>query len=221
MSKFKGKYRIESTRLQNWNYGWDGVYFVTIVTKNRQCFFGEISKTKQMILSEIGKIAEQSWIEIPSHFPFVELDEFVVMPNHIHGIIIINKKGFIRKINDEIDLAKSQTTDWNYNDFLDLESDPIDCRDKACLVSTADNSNQNDQNKSEGQKRFRNPGKNNLSSIIGSYKSAVSNKAHLIDMLFDWQNLFDDRLIRDEKGLNKVRGYIRNNPKNWHSDNFQ
>lgn len=181
MSKFKGKYRIESTRLQNWDYGWDGAYFVTIVTKNRECFFGEISKTKQMILSKIGEVAEKFWLKIPSHFPFVELDKFVVMPNHVHGIIIINKKGYIQKINGEIDLAKSQTIDWNHDDFPDSEYNPVDRRDKACLVSSANDSNQNDQNKSEGQKRFRNPGGNNLSSIIGAYKSAVSNKVHLID----------------------------------------
>ena len=78
------------TRLQNWNYGWNAIYFVTICTKNREYYFGNIAD-KKMQLSEIGKIAKKYWNEIPKHFPFVELNEFVVMPNHIHGIIIINK----------------------------------------------------------------------------------------------------------------------------------
>ncbi len=218
MSKFKGKYRVESTRLQNWNYGWDGAYFVTIVTKNHECFFGEITRDKQMVLSEIGEIANELWYEIPSHYPFVELDEFVVMPNHVHGIVIINKKGLIQKINDEIDMAKSQAYDWSYKDFIKLDDDPIDRRDKARLVSKPTEPNKPPQ--TEGQKRLRNPGKNNLSSIIGSYKSAVSNNAHLIDKLFDWQGRFYDRLIRDDKALNIVRNYIRNNPKSWQNDDY-
>jgi REP element-mobilizing transposase RayT len=88
--KFQNKYRIESARLQNWNYSWNGFYFVTICTKNRECFLGNITDGK-MKLSDIGKMARKYWLEIPNHFPFVQLDAFVVMPNHVHGIIIIDK----------------------------------------------------------------------------------------------------------------------------------
>ncbi len=88
--KFKNKYRIASTRLQTWDYGWNGAYFVTICTQNRECFFGKIVNG-DMRLSETGKIAHNFWIEIPDHFPFVKLGEFVVMPNHVHGIVIIDK----------------------------------------------------------------------------------------------------------------------------------
>ena len=88
--KFKNKYRIETTRLQNWDYGWNAAYFITICTHNREHYFGEIADGKIRI-SEIGEIAEKYWFEIPVHFPFVKLDAFVVMPNHIHGIIIIDK----------------------------------------------------------------------------------------------------------------------------------
>lgn len=90
MNKFQNKYRIPSARLQHWNYGWNAPYFVTICTKNRKCFFGNITDGKKE-LSEIGKIAEKYWLEISNHFPFVKLDTFVVMPNHIHVIIVIDK----------------------------------------------------------------------------------------------------------------------------------
>jgi len=90
MDKFKGKYRIPSNRLQNWDYGWNAQYFITICTQNREYFFGDVINGK-MVLSEIGKMAEKYWHEIPEHFPFVKLDAFVVMPNHIHGIIEIAK----------------------------------------------------------------------------------------------------------------------------------
>ena len=88
--KFQNKYRIESTRLQKWDYGWNASYFITICTKKRKHYFGEI-QNGEMLLSEIGIIAQKYWYEIPEHFPFVILDEFKVMPNHIHGIITINK----------------------------------------------------------------------------------------------------------------------------------
>jgi len=88
--KFKNKYRIPSARLQNWDYGSNGAYFITICTQHKEHFFGEIVET-QFIASELGKLAEQFWMEIPNHFPFVELGNFVVMPNHMHGILIIDK----------------------------------------------------------------------------------------------------------------------------------
>ncbi len=90
MEKFKGKYRISSARLQNWDYGWNALYFITICTQNRELFFGEIINHK-MQLSEIGELSKKYWFEIPEKFSFIKLDEFVVMPNHIHGIIEIAK----------------------------------------------------------------------------------------------------------------------------------
>ncbi|MBI9056648.1 MAG: hypothetical protein JEZ01_02640 [Labilibaculum sp.] len=90
MIKFQNKYRIPSARAVWWNYSNEGSYFVTICSHKRQFFFGDVSDQK-MELSSIGKLADQFWSEIPYHFPFVKLHAFVVMPNHVHGIIeIIN-----------------------------------------------------------------------------------------------------------------------------------
>ena len=89
-NKFQNKYRIPSARLQTWDYANNGAYFITICTQNREHFFGNI-KNGIMQLSEIGKLAAQFWHEIPNHFPMVELGNFVVMPNHVHGILIIDK----------------------------------------------------------------------------------------------------------------------------------
>ncbi len=87
MEKYQNKYRIKTNRLQNWDYGWNGAYFVTICTKNREHYFGNIYDDK-IKFTNIGKLAEKYWSEIPKHFPFVKSDVFVVMPNHIHEIII-------------------------------------------------------------------------------------------------------------------------------------
>ncbi len=90
MALFKGKYRIESARLARWDYSSNGGYFITICVANRCSVFGDV-KDKKMALSQLGKRAADCWQEIPVHFPFVKLDEFVIMPNHVHGIIFIDK----------------------------------------------------------------------------------------------------------------------------------
>ena len=88
MTLFRNKFRIESARLQGYDYRHPGYYFVIICTKNRICFFGDIYD-HQMHLSRCGDFANHYWIEIPQHCPMVKLDEFVIMPNHVHGIIRI------------------------------------------------------------------------------------------------------------------------------------
>jgi len=78
----------KSPRLKGYDYTTPGYYFVTAMVKNRECVFGEIQNGK-MVLNDWGKIAYQNWKEIPIHFAHVELDEFIIMPNHVHGIICI------------------------------------------------------------------------------------------------------------------------------------
>jgi len=71
------------------DYSTEGVYFITICCHDRESFFGRLIDNK-MILSVIGEMASRFWKEIPEHFNHVRLDEFVIMPNHIHGIIILD-----------------------------------------------------------------------------------------------------------------------------------
>lgn len=80
----------KSIRAKWWDYGWNGAYFITICTKDKQHFFGKI-ENKKMTLSSVGVITDVLWHQIPKYYPFVELAEFVVMPNHIHGILILDK----------------------------------------------------------------------------------------------------------------------------------
>ena len=85
---YKNRYRVESARLKNWDYSANGYYYITICTKDRIHYFGNIIND-EMILSKIGNMAYKYWQEIPNHFPFVRLDEFIIMPNHVHGIVVI------------------------------------------------------------------------------------------------------------------------------------
>ena len=88
MTLYKNTFRVESTRLEGYDYSQPGEYFVTICTDKHNCLFGKVIKEK-VELSSVGQIAKKCWKEIHNHFYNIELDEFVIMPNHIHGIIII------------------------------------------------------------------------------------------------------------------------------------
>jgi len=89
---YRNRYRIPSTRAPFWDYGWNGAYFITICTKNRENYFGEISDGK-IELSEIGEIARQEWLKTFEMRPDMKLTmgEYVIMPNHFHAIIIIGE----------------------------------------------------------------------------------------------------------------------------------
>ena len=96
--KYKDQYRTETTRLKGWDYASTGHYFVTICEKNRRCVFGSIVD-KTVALTPLGTVVMECWKEIPKHFPFVELDTFCIMPNHIHGIIVIKTDGSVETQN--------------------------------------------------------------------------------------------------------------------------
>ncbi len=77
-----------STRLRSYDYSQAGSYFVTICAQNRECLFGNVTDG-EMHLNAAGAIVQTVWDDLPNHYPNVELDRFVVMPNHVHGIIVI------------------------------------------------------------------------------------------------------------------------------------
>ncbi|WET00629.1 transposase [Flavobacterium sp. YJ01] len=188
--KFQNKYRISSIRSQWWDYGWNGAYFITICTQNREHYFGEIQNSK-MILSHVGIIADLLWHQIPTHHKNVELGDFVVMPNHIHGILIINKP----------------------LDNVDTDTGRVDTGHALYLPSSSSSS--------PGSQRFQNIGKNTISSIVGSYKSAVTKHANRLGYPHQWQKLFYDNIIRSNNDYQRISDYIVSNPENWAKDKFK
>jgi len=88
MTLYKSRYRIESTRLEGYIYSSPGEYFVTICTQGHKCFYGDITG-EEMHMNESGIIAKNNWEEISKRYLNVQLDEFIIMPNHIHGIIVL------------------------------------------------------------------------------------------------------------------------------------
>ena len=83
------KHQRRSIRLRGYDYSQPGAYFITMCTRDRECLFGDVVDG-HMELNKYGKIAMQRWLEIPMHYPNVSLDECIIMPDHIHAIIIIN-----------------------------------------------------------------------------------------------------------------------------------
>lgn len=190
MDKYKNKYRMASTRLPNWDYGWNGAYFITICTKNREHFFGGISDGV-VELSPIGHIANSCWYEIPHHFPFVELGAHIIMPNHVHGIIIIQKSVDARDNNVETQ---------------NIASLPPSSRPPTPPSTT-----------NKPKNRFG-PQSQNLASIVRGFKIGVTKNARQINEDFAWQQRYWDHIIRDENEYQRIHQYIINNPQKWEND---
>ncbi len=192
--KYKDKYRIDSTRLPAWNYATDAAYFVTICTDRKKYFFGEVVQS-EMQRSPIGEIAHKLWYEIPNYFSNCQTDAFCVMPNHIHGILIIN-----------------QTQEDAMNPRIQEE-------DAMNRVSTS----QRGDGRRGGVTGLFNPmlSKNSLSKIVRWYKGRCKFEINQIYQGFGWQKRFHENIIRDQFALDRIRQYIINNPINWERDREQ
>jgi REP element-mobilizing transposase RayT len=154
--QFKGEYRVESIRLPNRDYATNGWYFVNICTQNRTCFFGNVV-AGQMQLSEVGKIAHQFWAEIPNYFPNTYIDAYAIAPNHVHGIIAID-----RALTSSI--IASTTTN-------------VETRNFASLHHHEQNSGyqqQLDTQKTDRTNKFARLKPGSLQAIMHAYKSAVT-----------------------------------------------
>jgi putative transposase len=182
--KFKNRYRIASARLRNWDYSSDSAYFLTICTAHRQHFFGDIINL-EIQLSEIGQYANKCWLAIPDHFLNFYLDEFVIMPDHIHGIVVIEKP---------------------YSDNGGFNA--VETGHALSLPQT-----NADEQTAKPHFRFRNQGKNTISAMVGSFKSAVTKYCNENKLPFGWQPRFHDHIIRNSVEFYSIRNYIINNPR--------
>ena len=210
MTKFKNTYRIESTRLKDWDYSIPWWYYVTINTKNHVDSFGRIENGK-MVLNEFGKIAEEEWFATKKLRKNVELDYYIIMPNHIHGIIIINGSE-LETHQVDAHLAETHRIDANPVETHPEEIHRID----AGPVETHRVRLTKEEQKPDAFDASVRIIKNCLSDIIRGFKSAVTKRIHEMGYQnFSWQPRFYDRIIRNEKELYNVRNYIERNPIKW------
>jgi len=176
-------------RLRYFDYSQNGYFFITICVKDKKEYFGNIEKNK-IILNDCGQIAQNCWLQIPKHFPHAILDEFIIMPNHVHGII---------QIDNDIDDGNKYVGN---KDFCSLQPNGIDLNENICSPQP-----------------WQTKLSRSLSSIIRGFKIGVTKWCRNNNKCdFQWQKSFYDHIIRDEQPLYNIRQYIRNNPVNWSGD---
>jgi len=194
------KHNRHSIRLQGYDYAQPGVYFITIVAHDRKCLFGEIVNGN-MRMNECGEMAQQCWLEIPNHFPQTQLDEYIIMPDHIHGIIIINDFPIVGAKN-----------------FSPL---PFDPSPRSCQSSpqpsepSPNNMGTKIFSPLPNTTPFRSPSQT-IGSIVRGFKIGVTKWMHQnTDIQNIWQRNYYEHIIRNDDELHRIRQYIRNNPQNW------
>ena len=194
MILFNHKRRIDSIRISHRDYASPGFYFITLCTKQMASSFGFI-KNGAVCYSPIGGMAYQCWLQIPDHFPHIGIDAFVVMPNQVHGILVLEH--------------------WMARQTRDDQTDhPITHDDQTDHVEG--------QNIASLQKRDNTPHTFGplktgvLPQVIRTYKSTVTRWCNRQDHHhFAWQHRYDESIIRSTYGLPRVRTYIKNNPEKW------
>ena len=193
MAKYKDRYRVESARLPGWDYRAAGWYFVTLCTRDRVPFFGEIVDGK-MVLSSIGRIVAEEWQRTPEIRSNVILDEWGVMPNHLHGILVI-----VASPNGVGTSHAAQTPH--------AVETPRAVKTPRRGVSTG-----------------AMPGRltaGSLGAIIGQVKSVCTKRIRAAGYAdFAWQACFHEHIIRNDESLQHIRNYINTNPAKWTEDRY-
>ena len=216
---FHNKYRIESARLQNWDYRWNAAYFITITAYKHQHFFGKI-ENKKMVLNKTGKIVSNYIDQIPKYNQNVFNDVSVVMPNHIHFVLgLYNPKYGISKgayIPDNV-------IDGVINNKHVHRTDVASVRDVALqrLYYDANHHTTTNSEKNEIMSKIS-PKSGSVSVILRSFKTAVTKyvRHELQIENFDWQERFYDHIIRNKYSYKRIYDYIKTNPENWENDKF-
>jgi putative transposase len=208
--KFRNKYRVPSARLQNWDYGSNGAYFITICTKEMQHFFGEVVD-KKMILNSVGVLAEEYWIEILKEFPYVEFGNFQIMPNHMHGILIIDKSVVPATVETRFIAS-------NLDGIIEDErsKDDADSSETRLIASVLP-----EKDGIGGFSGENNPMlSDNISRIIRWYKGRCTFEMRKINPNFGWHPRFHDHIIRNSESFERIQNYIEENPARWEEDKF-
>ncbi|MBA4299913.1 hypothetical protein SAMN03080617_04055 [Algoriphagus alkaliphilus] len=208
--RYLNKYRIESHRRPGWDYDTDGLYFITLVTQHRISNLGEIDSDNQMILSDFGKIVETEWLLSFEIRQELICDEYIIMPNHLHSIIIIDQSGSGNqsKLDGGI-VSDSQSVQTHGRE---------ETHGRASLRPSQSQS-------------IRLP--KSISSFLAGFKSAVNSR---IDDFIDLHHLkipkynrnnhffqpnYHDHIIRNDGEYQRIKNYIIQNPKKWNDDKFK
>jgi REP element-mobilizing transposase RayT len=189
-----------SIRLKGYDYSQEGLYFITICCQGRICRFGKIEDGK-MILNDTGNIAQQCWLDIPQHFPLVELHEYVVMPNHNHGIVefiravAVEGAGTARPSNSRPSESRPDNSEFRPDNWgINIGEINMGRANPAPTIAPT------------------------LGNVIGYFKYQATKKIDLPDKL--WQRNYYEHIIRNEQAYQNISNYIIHNPETWRNDQF-
>ena len=231
----------KSMRFNGYDYSQEGAYFITICCKDRECLFGEI-KNREMILNANGIIAHNEWLQTSKIRSNVELDVFVIMPNHIHGIVIINNhaiddgRGVLHTpgllMNDRGNKPDVlHTPGLLMNDRgnkLDVLHAPGSVLGTSGSVLGAPGSALGASGSIKGvcDTPLRSPS-NTIGAIVRGYKSAVTKQINILgsgnynQSSSVWQRNYHDHIIRNEQSYQHISNYIINNSAKWDDDKYR
>ncbi len=207
------KHHRQTIRLQGYDYTSSGAYFITICTHQRQCLFGEIVDA-EMQLNVLGQMIHACWQRLPYYFPTLTLDAFVVMPNHVHGILVLGNS--------------SNTTLGQNAENLIVDSPPH-------AMSDQPHNSEPELGVAFGQKTVGNcqePLPNaaplpprlvsgSVGAMILNFKSVTTRSINRIRRSSGtpiWQRNYYEHIIRNEASWQFIRQYIHNNPLSWQVD---
>jgi REP element-mobilizing transposase RayT len=197
MEKFQNKYRIQSHRRPNWDYGANGVYFITLVTQNRECNLGNILHPHPSIsLSDYGTIVQNEWIKSFNIRKELILDEYIIMPNHLHAIIILDNPA---KYTDPVETHGRAS----------LQPQPIP-DPKTELI-------RNPKSISSFIAGFKSAVNSKIDDFIDENQLGIP-KYNRNNHFF--QPNYHDHIIRNGSEYDRIKNYIMSNPLKWIEDRF-
>jgi REP element-mobilizing transposase RayT len=225
----------QTIRLKQHDYTSCGSYFITICTHNRSHLFGEIIDGV-VILNDTDRMVHQCWQQIPVHFPNANIDNFVIMPNHIHGIIHMhpvspvganhylpvffstnNQTNFPDKLT--IRTLQQQNVNFTHNDNDGNLCENGDCGCSPGIRANDDSWGIRANDDSPLRDRWENGTSNSVGSIVRGFKIGVTKfcRQQNPDCIV-WQRNYWEHIIRDREQYNRIQHYITNNPQKWYLD---
>ena len=201
-----------SIRLQDYDYSSAGAYFVTIRSWNRECLFGDVTD-ESVRLNDFGMVVDGCWRAISMHFPSVELDEFVIMPDHLHGIMVL--------------VAPAINPGAMNRDVMNLDAMNLDVMNLGAMnrdIMNLDVMNLGVMNLDAMNRDVMNLGAMNraptttVGGIVRAFKARCThgiNEIRINPGGAVWQRNYHERIIRNDRELNSIREYIVNNPQKW------
>lgn len=220
--------RRRSIRLSGYDYSLAGAYFVTVCTQGRACLFGEITDN-EMRLNDAGQAVADEWLKSAAIRDEILLDEWVVMPNHFHGIVIITEGrgdrpvapvGITDHFRGDRPIALIRTTDHFRGDRpVALIGTTDHFRGDQPVAPTIDGSDRLVASTGGGNRAG--PSSGSVGALMAGFKSAVTKRINILRGMPGvpvWQRNYHEHIIRDEESLARIRRYIMDNPRQWALD---